>query len=103
MTKTTFDDPSEFIPGFDNEKFDADKDPYAVIISPSAPDRAYDYTVADALLDVRSRIGFAIEVADPGRDDAYVIGLRVALTVVDDVLGEHTSGRIALDTLPPVD
>jgi hypothetical protein len=95
MMTTTFDD-------YADKSDDSREDFVAMTLSPSAPDRAYDYTVADALLDVRSRISEAIE--DAGTDSAgYLIGLRVSLAVVDDVLGEHTSGRIALDSLPPID
>jgi hypothetical protein len=95
VSTTTFDEP-----------FDPDKDAFAVILSPSAPDRAYDYTVADALLDVRADLAREKDREQNfGEDVDYGIlaGLNYGIDRIDEALIRITSGRIALDSLPPVD
>lgn len=90
MTTVTFDEP-----------FDPDEDPYAVILSPANPDRAYDYTVADVLLDLHNDL--VTERDRLNKDDDARIGILRALYMLDYRLSMVTGNRISLDSLPPID
>lgn len=71
---TTFDEP-----------FDPDKDPYAIILAPAAPERAYErrQPTIDDLLDLR----LAIEAELHEDEESGVLhGLGLALNHLDNLL-----------------
>ncbi len=74
MTSTTFDEP-----------FDPDKDPYAIILAPAAPERAYErrQPTIDDLLDLRNTLADLIVLSE---SPARKAGLKIAIENLDNLL-----------------
>jgi hypothetical protein len=68
-----------------DEQWNADDDPYAVILSPAAPAEAYErrQPTIDDLLDLRLRLAHDIEY---GAFPEYHPGLELAVNYVDTLL-----------------